>query len=205
MIMVAVLLGIVAFAAASALGIYAATLICSSIESLPDGPPSGNPHVPYVIAASSLLGAIASARAMPFMMIAIFCLVCAILSAIWYADIVRGIVPDVFTLMPLAAIGIAAGLSGRWEVLFSALIPMIPFAIMAFATKGHGMGWGDVKLAGLGGALLGMQNAVLAFALASVVAIIVSRFRADRTRPIAFGPYLVAGIAVPLALQATIR
>ncbi len=205
MILLAVLLGIVAFGAAAALGLYAATLICSTIESLPDGPPSGNPRVPYVIAASSLLGAVASARGMPLMMIAIFCLVCAILSAIWYADIVRGIVPDVFTLLPLAAIGIAAGMSGRWEVLVSALIPMIPFAITAWFTKGHGMGWGDVKLAGLGGALLGMQNAVLAFALASVVAIIVSRFRADRARPIAFGPYLVAGIAVPLALQATMR
>ena len=203
--MLLIILCIVSFGSAAALGLYAAWLICSGIESLPDGPPSGNPRIPYVIGTCALLGAIAGARGMPFMMLAIFCLVCAILSAIWYADIVRGIVPDVFTLLPLAAIGIAAGLSGRWEVLFSALIPMIPFAVVAWMTKGRGMGWGDVKLAGLGGALLGMQNAVLAFALASVVAIVVSRFRSDRTRPIAFGPYLVAGIAVPLALQATLH
>jgi leader peptidase (prepilin peptidase)/N-methyltransferase len=203
--MLGILLGIVAFAAAAALGLYAASLICSTIESLPDGPPSGNPHVAYVIGASAVLGALAAARGMPFMMLAVFCLVCAILAAIWYADVVRGIVPDVFTLLPLAAIGIASGLTGRWEVLVSAVIAAIPFSIAAWRSKGRGLGWGDVKLAALGGALLGMQNAVLAFAVASIVAIVVARFRADRTRPIAFGPYLVAGIAVPLALQAGIR
>jgi prepilin signal peptidase PulO-like enzyme (type II secretory pathway) len=193
MMLPVVLLCVAAFALAAALGCYAARLICLGVEPLPDGPPSG------------VLGAIAAVRGLPPIMLAIFCFVCGILAAIWYADTVRGIVPDVFTLLPLAAIGIAAGFSGRWDVIVSALVPTIPFAIVAYASKGRGMGWGDVKLAALGGALLGMQNAVLAFALASIVAIVVSRFRADRTRPMALAPYLVAGIAVPLALQAAVR
>jgi prepilin signal peptidase PulO-like enzyme (type II secretory pathway) len=205
MMLPVVLLCVAAFALAAALGCYAARLICLGVEPLPDGPPSGDPHTKIVIAASGVLGAIAAVRGLPPIMLAIFCFVCGILAAIWYADTVRGIVPDVFTLLPLAAIGIAAGFSGRWDVIVSALVPTIPFAIVAYASKGRGMGWGDVKLAALGGALLGMQNAVLAFALASIVAIVVSRFRADRTRPMALAPYLVAGIAVPLALQAAVR
>ena len=203
--MLVILLSLVLFAALSALGLYAARILCANIEEQSDGPPSGNPHQPYVIAACAILGAVAAARGLPPLMLAIFCLICGVLSAVWYADIVRGIVPDMFSLLPLAAIIVAAGFSGRWAVVISAIIPMIPFAIVAAMTGGRGMGWGDVKLAGLGGALLGMQDAVLSFGVASLIAIVISRFRADRTRPIAFGPYLVAGIAIPLALQATLR
>jgi leader peptidase (prepilin peptidase)/N-methyltransferase len=187
------------------LGVYAARLVCAGIEPLADGPPSGNPHVPYVIGVCALLGGVAAARGLPPLMLAIFCLVCAVLTAIWYADIVCGIVPDLFSLLPLATIALAASLAGHWDVLISAGIPMIPFAVVAALTRGRGMGWGDTKLAGLGGALLGMQDAVLSFGVAYLIAIVISRFRADRTRPIAFAPYLVVGIAVPLALQATVR
>jgi leader peptidase (prepilin peptidase)/N-methyltransferase len=203
--MLIILLSLIAFAVSSALGVYASRLVCDGITSLPDGPPSGNAHPRYVVGVCALLGAIAAARGLPPLMLAIFCLVCGVLSAIWYADIVRGIVPDVFSLVPLATITLAAGLAGRWDVILSAAIPMIPFAIVAALSRGRGMGWGDTKLAGLGGALLGMQGAVLSFGIASVMAIVISRFRADRTRPIAFAPYLVLGIAVPLALQATLR
>jgi len=205
MTMLIVLLSIAAYAAMAALGIYAARLVCAGIEPLADGPPSGDPHPRYVIAVCALLGAVAAARGLPPLMLAIFCLVCGVLAAIWFADIVCGIVPDLFSLLPLVTIAVAAGLAGRWDVILSAAIPMIPFAIVAAISRGRGMGWGDTKLAALGGALLGMQDAVLSFGIASVVAIVISRFRADRSRPIAFAPYLVLGIAVPLALQATLR
>lgn len=205
MTLLIVLLSMVSYATLSAVGVYAAQLTCAGIEPLPDGPPSGKPHVPYVIGACALIGAVSAARGLPPLMLVIFCLVCGVLSAIWYADIVCGIVPDIFSVLPLLTIAVAAGLAGRWDIIISAGIPMIPFAIVAAMTRGRGMGWGDTKLAGLGGALLGMQDAVLAFGIASVVAIVVSRFRADRTRPIAFGPYLVLGIVIPLALQATVR
>jgi leader peptidase (prepilin peptidase)/N-methyltransferase len=205
MMMLIVLLSLALFAASTALGVYASRFVCAGVVPLPDGPPSANPHPRFVIAVGALLGATAAARGLPPLMLVIFCLVCGVLAAIWYADIVCGIVPDVFSLLPLATIAIAAGLAGRWDVILSAAIPMIPFAIVAAISRGRGMGWGDTKLAGLGGALLGMQDAVLSFGIASVVAIVISRFRADRSRPIAFAPYLVLGIAVPLALQATLR
>jgi leader peptidase (prepilin peptidase) / N-methyltransferase len=203
--MLFVLLSMASFGVLSALGVYAARLVCAGIEPVADGPPSGNPQVPYVIGVCSLLGGVAAARGLPPLMLAIFCLVCGVLTAIWYADIVSGIVPDLFSLLPLGTIALAAGLAGRWDVIISAGIPMIPFAIVAALTRGRGMGWGDTKLAGLGGALLGMQGAVLSFGVASIVAIVISRFRSDRARPIAFAPYLVVGIVVPLALQATVR
>jgi prepilin signal peptidase PulO-like enzyme (type II secretory pathway) len=203
--MLIVLLSMVAFAICSALGLYVSRLVCADIESFPDGPPSGNPYPRCVIGVCCVLGGVSAARGLPPVMLAIFCLVCGVLAAIWYADIVRGIIPDIFSLLPLAAIAIASGLSGRWEVVISAVIPMIPFAIVAAMTRGRGMGWGDTKLAGLGGALLGMQDAVLSFGIASLAAILISRFRTDRARPIAFGPYLIVGIAVPLAFQATVR
>jgi prepilin signal peptidase PulO-like enzyme (type II secretory pathway) len=203
--MLIILASMLFFALFAALGLYASRMVCAGIEPFPDGPPPGKPHVPYVVAACALLGGISAARGLPPLMLVICCLVCGILAAIWYADIVCGIVPDLFTLLPLATIAVAAGFAGRWDVILSAAIPMIPFAIVAGLTRGRGMGWGDTKLAGLGGALLGMQDAVLSFGIASVFAIVISRFRADRKRPIAFGPYLVLGIAVPLALQATVR
>jgi prepilin signal peptidase PulO-like enzyme (type II secretory pathway) len=63
------------------------------------------------------------------------------------------------------------------------------------------LGWGDVKLAALGGAVLGAQVSVLVFAVASLAAVIVSRFRGvDKNEPIAFAPYLAAaiGVAIPI-------
>jgi prepilin signal peptidase PulO-like enzyme (type II secretory pathway) len=93
-------------------------------------------------------------------------------------------------------------LTGRWYVLLAAIVPAIPFAIMAWRTKGLGLGWGDVKLVALGGALLGMQTAILAFALAAVAAILIARIQRRTSEPLAFGPYLVTAIALPLAMVA---
>jgi prepilin signal peptidase PulO-like enzyme (type II secretory pathway) len=85
-------------------------------------------------------------------------------------------------------------------VLLASAVPAIPFAVMAWRTKGLGLGWGDVKLVALGGALLGMQTAILAFALAAIAAIVVARVQRRTSEPLAFGPYLVAAIAVPLTM-----
>jgi prepilin signal peptidase PulO-like enzyme (type II secretory pathway) len=74
----------------------------------------------------------------------------------------------------------------------------LPFALAATLSRGRGMGWGDVKLAALGGALLGAPAATLAFVLAALAAYAGSRFAGDRARPIAFAPYLAGGIAVVL-------
>jgi prepilin signal peptidase PulO-like enzyme (type II secretory pathway) len=57
-----------------------------------------------------------------------------------------------------------------------------------------------VKLVALGGALLGMQTAILTYALAALVAIVVARVQRRAAEPLAFGPYLAGAIAIPLAV-----
>jgi prepilin signal peptidase PulO-like enzyme (type II secretory pathway) len=61
------------------------------------------------------------------------------------------------------------------------------------------MGWGDVKLAALGGALLGAQDATLAFLVAGGAAYVVAHRGKRAGKPIAFGPYLAVSIVATLA------
>jgi prepilin signal peptidase PulO-like enzyme (type II secretory pathway) len=65
------------------------------------------------------------------------------------------------------------------------------------------MGWGDVKLAALGGAVLGAGAALIAFAAACLVAVGVAWARGRGAEPIAFAPYLVASIGAALLLGAS--
>ena len=112
-----------------------------------------------------------------------------------------GIVPDVFTLAPLG-IGAAVALFRQesWA-LASAAVVGLPFAGAALLSRGRGMGWGDAKLAALGGLILGMLAGTFLFGMASLVAVIVSaiRYRAQHV-PVAFAPYLVSAIAIGIAL-----
>jgi prepilin signal peptidase PulO-like enzyme (type II secretory pathway) len=62
------------------------------------------------------------------------------------------------------------------------------------------MGWGDAKLVALGGAVLGAQASLAAFALSCFAAGVVSRFNGRRGMPIAFAPYLVIAVVGALAL-----
>ncbi|GAC1389334.1 MAG: hypothetical protein NVSMB31_05180 [Vulcanimicrobiaceae bacterium] len=127
-------------------------------------------------------------------------LVCMALVAAWCSDVTTGIVPDLFSVVPLAAIIAIAIATQSWWLILSALVPLLPFGIAALASKGRGMGWGDVKLVALGGALLGIQVALASFAVACLVAVIMYRARGVQAGPIAFAPYLVAAIGVSLAL-----
>jgi prepilin signal peptidase PulO-like enzyme (type II secretory pathway) len=153
-----------------------------------------------LIVGAAVLGAIAAYRGLPLAGMAIVGLACGLLSAIWASDVVRGIIPDVFTIVPLGAILLAAALAGHWEVLAAAVVPALPFAFLAWRSGGLGLGWGDVKLAMLGGPIIGMQHALMAFALCCLAAVVVARVRKTAHQPIAFAPYLVSAIAVPLAL-----
>jgi prepilin signal peptidase PulO-like enzyme (type II secretory pathway) len=198
--MILVLLAAVVFALIAALGIAAARFVCAGIERLPDGPAPGVVPVRWLIGASALLGAFASGRGLTLPALAIVALACGLLAAIWASDVSSGVIPDVFTLVPLGALLIAAGIAGHYEVIIASIVPAIPFAFMAWRSKGLGMGWGDVKLAALGGPLIGMQSALIAFALGCLVAVVVTRIRGARNVPIAFAPYLASAIAVPLAL-----
>ena len=202
MIVVGVLLTAAAFAAFAYAGSLAALTYWSSVPQLEDGPEPQSPPVYALVGAAAVIGAICALHGAPPQTLAIVAATVGVLAAIWCVDVTRGIVPDVLTLVPLVALLVAGLLTGRWYVLLAAAVPAIPFAIMAWRTKGLGLGWGDVKLVALGGALLGMQTAILAFGLAAIGAILVARIRRRTTEPLAFGPYLVTAIAVPLAMVA---
>jgi prepilin signal peptidase PulO-like enzyme (type II secretory pathway) len=199
--MITILLTIVAFAGAAALGLAAARGVCGSVaESPPGGPAPGIVPQRMLIIGAAALGAIAAYRGLPLPGLAIVGLACGLLTAVWASDVLRGIIPDVFTIVPLGAILLAAALAGHWEVCAAAVVPAVPFAFLAWRSGGLGLGWGDVKLAMLGGPLIGMQYALMAFALACLAAVVVARVRKTSHQPIAFAPYLASAIALPFAL-----
>ena len=138
-------------------------------------------------------------RTPPLDQLVITAIVTVCLVAIWYCDAKTGIIPDVFTLVPLGLLVIYGFVQHDPMVLASAAIMFVPFAVLAFISKGRGMGWGDAKLAALGGALLGVSGATVAFVVASLAAALAAwlKYR-SRNAPIALGPYLVAAIAASL-------
>ena len=193
------LLGAMFFGAAGLVGILLSEMFAPA-TALEGGPKGFKPPVIWILAGCAIIGAIATAHAVSSFQIVLLAIVCVSLSAIWCTDARFGIVPDALTLGPLAIILLIAFTQHQWGLFISAAIPFAPFAVAATLSKGLGMGWGDVKLAALGGAVLGAQTATLAFALACAAAVIVAYARGFRGTPIAFAPYLVSAIFVAIPI-----
>ncbi len=200
-----VLLGALLFACAAIVGMVLAAAVCARVEAYEDGPRPGTPPVVALVAGAALIGGVAGAHGDPARL-GLVALVCAAFVAAWYCDVARGVVPDLFTLGPLALVG---GLAVVWHdprMVVSALVVFVPFALAAALSKGRGMGWGDVKLAAVAGAVLGASNALLACALAAFAAAAGSRFGPlqpdGARRPLAFAPYIIAATALFTAWSA---
>lgn len=193
------LIGAAVFGAAAVCGIAAAKMILPKLPRFDDGPPAVDFPPAALIAGAAVVGAAMGLRTPPLILLVITAIVIVGLVAAWYCDAKTGIIPDVFTLAPLGLVLVFGVVQQQWMVLASAVILFIPFAILALISKGRGMGWGDAKLAALGGALLGVTSATVAFVLASFVAALAAwlKYR-KRNAPIAMGPYLVAAIAAAL-------
>jgi prepilin signal peptidase PulO-like enzyme (type II secretory pathway) len=189
------------FAAAGLAGVFLARRICAGVRPFADGPRAGRPPAMLLVAVTAAAGGFEAFRGVGAVELAIVaCLACTLV-AIWCSDVRCGIVPDVFTLVPLGAFLVAAVIMRQWWVIGSAAIVFVPFAAAAVASRGRGMGWGDVKLVALGGAVLGYEAAILGFGLACTAAVLVALARRRGSEPIAFAPYLVAAIAIPLVLR----
>lgn len=72
------------------------------------------------------------------------------------------------------------------------------FGLIIFVSKGRGMGWGDFKLAGALGLILGWPNVLISFMLSfligGLVGIILIIFKKKKMKEaIPFGPFLVLG------------
>lgn len=138
--------------------------------------------------------------------------VAILLLIIFYSDLISYIIPDyaVGSLFVLALLyRIALTLSGIMQpfdfvlTLVSALGAALFFFCLWFFTKGRGMGFGDVKFAGVMGVLLGWPNIVvgifLAFILGSIVGISLIVFgKRKMKQTIPFGPFLISGTVLAL-------
>jgi prepilin signal peptidase PulO-like enzyme (type II secretory pathway) len=190
----------VVFACAAFLTIQFAAWICRNVVPFEDGPRAGKPPVVALIAGSLIVGAVLGARTSNLALLAVELVLVVSLAAAWYSDVRCGIVPDYFTLLPLALVIGLALLTHQYGPPISAAIVFLPFGAAAFLSKGRGMGWGDVKLAMLGASVLPLEAAILAFAGACFVAVVVAVARKRRSEPIAFAPYLAGAIALGMAV-----
>ena len=196
----AVIVGAVLFGAAGRLGTIVADACYGGIERAPDGPPAGAVPAWIFVAAPAALGACVALHADSALTVAVLLVAVLALTVCAQTDVRSGFIPDAFSLGPLVVVLAVAALRHEWEPLWGALFVLVPFGALAAISRGRGMGWGDVKLAVLGGALAGMGGITVAVAVASFAAWIVhASGRRDR-QPIAFGPYLVAAIGGSLAL-----
>jgi prepilin signal peptidase PulO-like enzyme (type II secretory pathway) len=175
-------------------------LLGGTIDAIPfdDGPAPAEPPVLWIVAGAALIGALAARTGGAHL--AVDAIVICALSAIWCTDSRYGIVPDVFTLIPLGLVLAIALIRHQPWPMISALIAFVPFAALAAVSKGRGMGWGDVKLAALGGSVLGGETALLAFASGAFIAVMFAVLRGRRRQAIAFAPYLAGAIAIALPI-----
>lgn len=190
------------FASIAVIAIHTSRVLCAEVEPAADGPPAGS--APYAIlpAASALIGAMLVELHAGPLELGIAAIVLFSLVACWCSDALCGIVPDVFTLVPLAALLLFAIAQKNWAMAFSAPIVFTPFALAALFTHGKGMGWGDAKLVALAGVALGAPLAFLALSAACATAVVVHRLTPSVRSPIAFAPYIavLTGAALPLGL-----
>jgi prepilin signal peptidase PulO-like enzyme (type II secretory pathway) len=200
--MIAIAVAAIFFACIAFIGAESSRTFCSRVTPAADGPPPRNPPVVALVLASALVGGLLVAWSAPPPQIVAAAVVVFALVACWCSDATCGILPDLFTLLPLGVLLLLALVQRDWEVLWSAAIPFAFFAGAALFSRGYGMGWGDVKFVAITGAALGAPLALLALALACVAAVIGQRLTRAGPGPIAFAPYIAAatGIALPFGM-----
>ena len=189
-------------AGAALLGVRAARALCRNVEPFGDGPePIAYRNWPF-LAIGALCGIGVAMRGTDPYSLVIAASVVALLATCCACDLARGLLPDAATL-GLIVLAVALGaVRSSSAPLLGALAIALPFAVLALLTRGRGMGWGDVKLAAAGGALLGAEHALVAYVLAAVVAFAIAWRAGTLQRPIPFGAYLACAIAVMFSARA---
>ena len=199
-----ILLTALLFAAAGGIGTASARALCAGRAPYEGGPTPVAVPLWAFAAAAGCVGLAVALQARPPVQVGLLLFVVAALAACSAADFACGALPDAFTLVPLVVVLALAAFARDATPALAAGFVALPFAAGALLSRGRGLGWGDVKLAALGGALLGAGGAALAFTLAALAAYTVARSTGGVRRPIAFGPYLAATIAVSLSFMRTI-
>lgn len=188
------------FACAAFFGIVLARAFCRGKIPYDDGPTPKHPPVLGLTLASAAFGAANGLHGVPLYGIAVLAVLCGTFAAIWYSDVRLGLIPDAFTVAPLLVFSVYAAVRGDWTAIGSAVLTFAAFGAIAAASHGRGIGWGDVKLAALGGVLLGIGTAALAFAAAGLLLAAGALIPGRRRKAVAFGPYLISAMVLALWL-----
>ena len=179
------------YACAAACGIIAAQLICARMSRLEDGPAPVKLHPSIPVALFAFVGIMLAGRGANIRELGLIALLGIPLTGAWYSDAIKGLVPDVFTLIPLGVIGVTIIVQHAWGIATSVDVIFVAFAVSAWFSKGRGMGWGDAKLAALCAAVLGLPVGLLTLAAACFAATAFSVVRDRGTKPVAFAPFIV--------------
>ena len=156
-------------------------------------------HPAVSVACMALVGLILALRGADTLQLAIVAVVGIPLAGSWYSDSHDGRIPDAFTLLPLAAIGIYVVLHHAWPIAFYAAATFAAFGCAALLSRGKGMGWGDAKLAGVAGGILGLPWSFGVLGTACLAATVVSIVRDRGKAPIAFAPYIAVSVLAALS------
>jgi leader peptidase (prepilin peptidase)/N-methyltransferase len=161
-----------------------------------------SPRYPLVELATAALFGLAVAELGPSWPALAACILGAFALVTLFVDMDHLIILDTVTL-PVALAGLAiALLEGRAiDALEGAALGCALFGLIYLATRGAGLGFGDVKLAGCLGLFLGLAGSVAAFAAAFIIgaALAVPVLAARRRRSkdvLPLGPFLVLGALI---------
>jgi leader peptidase (prepilin peptidase)/N-methyltransferase len=128
----------------------------------------------------------------------------SLLVIITVSDIAYMIIPDkvlLFFLPILIILRIFIPLEPWWDPIAGAFTGFGLLLLIAVLTKGNGMGFGDVKLYFVIGIVLGIQNVLLSFFLASLLGSVIGGIGlltgvVKRKNPIPFGPFIAVGAII---------
>lgn len=183
------------FACAAYLGIELGKIVIKASPLLERREENKVGNVP-LICVSAACGAIFALRGLFWQDLAMATVICICLVACFHEAVSTDKMSDYFILIPLSSIMVAFIAQQNWPALCGPVIPFLPFALTAYMSKGKKMGWDDAKLAALGGAVLGVWLALLAFATACIAAAVVARLQNKTKEPILFAPYMIASIGL---------
>ncbi|MEK7534558.1 MAG: prepilin peptidase [Patescibacteria group bacterium] len=125
---------------------------------------------------------------------------------VFFADLKYGIIPDKITYSAVIVSILYIILNTNYLILslVSALGSFLFFLLIFLATRGRGMGFGDVKLAFLIGLILGFPKTVVALYVAFLTGAVISiililgKKKKFKGSTIPFGPFLVIGTFIAL-------
>ena len=188
------------FAAAGWAGTMLSERLYGGLQPECDGPAPVAVARWVFVAGAAGIGFVTGMHELPAWQLALLAIAVTCLAGGAATDVRVGLIPNWFTVGPLVLVLAIAAARHDLAPPLGALAGLLPFAALALASRGRGMGWGDVKLAALGGALVGTAGIFLAVAVAAAAAYAVARAGGRLRQPIAFGPYLAASIGAVLSL-----